>query len=265
MAKEQQTALITGASSGIGMELARLFAKDNYELVIVSRDEVQLNKLAGILKDEGASKVTVIAKDLSKPDAARELYDQVKNKGVTIDVLVNDAGVGEYGLFTETGIEKEIGLINLNVISLVYLTKVYIKDMLARNGGKILQLASVASYQPTPKLAVYAATKSFVLSFSDALREELKDTGVTVTTLIPKQTDTDFFNKAGMQNTKAANDDPDDPALVAKIGYDALIKGEAHATAPGVKQQIAMSSVMPNEKVAKKAGRQVGEVAENKK
>ncbi|HEY0029946.1 MAG TPA: SDR family oxidoreductase [Bacteroidia bacterium] len=257
---ENKRVLITGASSGIGLELAKLFAEDHYKMVIVSRDEQQLNRVAEVLIKKGASEVTVIAKDLSLPDSALELHHETIQRELDIDVLVNDAGVGQYGLFSETDLEKEVAIIQLNIISMVQLTKLYLREMLAGNGGRILQLSSVTAYQPTPKLAVYAATKAFILSFSDAIAEELKDTNVTITSLIPKQTATDFFNKAGMQDTKVANDNPDDPALIAKIGYEALMKGEKHATAPGVKQQIVMSSVMPNEQVAEKAGKQMKKV-----
>jgi short-subunit dehydrogenase len=138
----------------------------------------------------------------------------------------------------------------------VHLTKVYAKEMAGQGGGRIMQLASIASYQPTPLLAVYAATKAFVLSFSDALRFELKDHGITVTTVIPGPTDTDFFATAGMERTEAAQD-PDDPAVIAGVAFDALMKGEAHAAAPGLAPMIAMSNVMPNERLAAQAHKQM--------
>lgn len=254
-----QTALITGASSGIGYELAKLFAKDKFNLVIVSRNEETLNSVAEEFKQIGAPDVTVIAKDLSKHGTPDELYEETKQKGIQIDVLVNDAGVGEFGFFAETDLAKELELIHLNVISLVHLTKLYLKDMLARGEGKILQLASIAAYQPTPKLAVYAATKSFVLSFTDSLIHELKDTNITVTALIPGPTDTDFFNKAGAENTVAAHK-ADDPAKVAKYGYEGLMKGKHHAAAGlGIQAQVAMSSALPNEAVTAMAAKYMEE------
>jgi short-subunit dehydrogenase len=252
METKNKTALITGASSGIGFQLARLFAKDHFNLVLVARNEINLTAVADQLKREGAGKITVIPKDLSVDGSAGEVYAQTKQLGIEVHVLVNDAGVGLHGFFAENDLQKELKLIHLNVVSMVHLTKLFLRDMLNRDGGKILQLASIASYEPTPLLAVYAATKAFILSFSDALANELENSGVTVTALIPAATNTDFFNKAGMTHTKAA-DDLEDPAVVAKIGYEALMKGELHATAPGVKKEIMMSSILPNKKVASKA------------
>lgn len=247
MQANNKTALITGASSGIGLELARLFAADHYNLVLVSRDELRLREVASELRSLGSPTVTVIPKDLSKPNAPREVYDETQMKGIIVDVLVNDAGVGEHGYFVESDLEKDLHIINLNISGLVAMTKFYLRDMVGRNEGKVLQLASIASYQPTPLLAVYAATKSFVLSFTDALINELKDTLVTMTALIPPPTDTDFFRKAGAENTHAAQDKPEDPKVVAKAGYKALMEGKHHAFAPGTKKQAVMSSLMPNE------------------
>ncbi len=258
MTNQNQTVLITGATSGIGLELARLFACDNYNMVIVSRDEERLQEVAIEFQEMGAGRVTVIAKDLSMPNSAIEVYEETRNRNIHVDVLVNNAGMGEYGLFLETNLEKELSIIHLNIVSLVHLTKLYLKDMIAHDGeGRILQLASIASYQPSPMLAVYAATKAFILSFSDAIAEELRDTDVTVTSLIPGATDTDFFYKAGMQHTKAAHDDPEDPRIVAEIGYEALIKGERHAYAPGARQIAAMSSLLSNQNVAKMVEKQM--------
>jgi short-subunit dehydrogenase len=254
---KKQTVLLTGATSGIGLELGKLFAKDNYDMVIVSRDENKLNEVAYHYKQLGAGEITIIAKDLSISHAVSDIYDMTKKKGIQINVLVNDAGVGKYGPFSETNLETELDIIQLNVSSLVHLTKLYLRDMLEQGGGRILQLASIAAYQPTPFLAVYAATKAFILSFSDAIGTELRDTNVTVTALIPSATDTDFFNKAGMQHTKAANSDPEDPAAVAKVGYKALMNGEPHAYGSGAKQLAAMSSMMSNRNVAKMAEKQM--------
>lgn len=260
MNSTKKTALITGASSGIGYELAKLFAKDNYHLAIVGRDKNTLSEAASEFKKLGAKDVSIYVKDLSMEDAAKQLYDAIKNDNLEVNVLVNDAGVGQKGKFIDIPIEKDLEIIHLNIVSLVSLTKYFLKDMVARGEGRILQLASIASYQPTPLLSIYSASKAFVLSFTDSLREELKDTGVTITALIPGPTDTDFFNKADMENTKAAQNDPEDPAIVAKIGYEGLMNGEHHAVAPGMKKQIVQSTVMPNETVAKKAKKQMEEV-----
>lgn len=257
-----KTVLITGASSGIGLELARLFAADNYNMVIVSRNEEHLNQIAIECKGLGANEVTVIAKDLSCTGSAESLYMLTKQMGIHVDVLVNDAGVGEHGFFTETDMEKEMKIIHLNICSLVQLTKLYLKDMLAQKEGKILQLASIASYQPTPLLAVYAASKAFVLSFTDSLINELQGTGVTMTALIPGATNTDFFRKANAENTKVAQGELDDPKVVAQAGYDALMTGKHHALPPGIRGQILMSSMMPNEANASMARKQMEPIDE---
>lgn len=262
---QHKTVLITGASSGIGLELARIFAAEKYNMVIVSRDEEHLNRLAVEFKGLGSESVTVIAKDLSVTGSAEALYLLTKQMGIQVDVLVNDAGAGEHGKFLETDIHKELKIIHLNVCSLVELTKYFLKDMVARREGKVLQLASVAAYQPTPLLAVYAATKAFVLSFTDAIINELEGTGVTMTALIPTATKTKFFVNAGAENTKAANDDPQDPKDVAKAGYDALMAGKNHAYPPGVRGEVLMSSMMPNESIAAKARKQMEPIDEKDK
>jgi short-subunit dehydrogenase len=262
MASLKQTVLVTGATSGIGLELSKLFAKNNYNLVLVARDEFTLNEIAEQLRKTGSGKIMVISKDLSLHHAAEELYLEVTMAGIHIDILVNDAGSGQHGKFSEIPPEKDLEIIHLNIISLVILTKLFLKDMLENGNDRIMQLASVASYQPTPLLAVYAATKAFVLSLTDSLVNELEGTGVTVTALIPGPTETDFFHKADMENTRAARHAPEDAAVVAKIGYEALMHGKHHATAHGVKKQIVKSAVLPNDNVAASARRQMEEPEE---
>lgn len=256
MTNENKTALITGATSGIGYQLAKLFAQDGYNMVLVSRSRENLQKIADEMSAFGASGVIIIEKDLSMMNAAEELYKEVKEKGVEVDILVNDAGVGQHGKFIETDLERYIDIIHLNIMSLVILTHRFLKEMVERGEGKVLQLASIASYQPTPLLTVYSASKAFVLSFTDAMINELKDTGVTMTALIPGATDTDFFRKADMLDTKAA-ENLEDASVIAKIGYEALMKGEHHATAPGLTKQIIMSSIFPNEIVAEQSRKQM--------
>ena len=254
MATNNQTALITGATSGIGYELAKLFAQDGFRLVIVSRNEATSQQVAEEFKQLGSPQVTTITKDLTQLGAAEEVYQETKRQGITVNILVNDAGVGEYGFFHEIDFSKDLEIIQLNIITFVHLTKLYLRDMLAANEGRILQLASIASHQPTPRLAVYAASKAFVLSLTDALIHELKDTNVTMTALLPGATDTDFFRKANMEHTKAAQEDPYDPAMVAKKGYDALMKGEHHAVAGAMmKAQVILSNMLPNELVSSMA------------
>ncbi|GAB3164433.1 SDR family NAD(P)-dependent oxidoreductase [Telluribacter humicola] len=248
-----KTALITGASSGIGRELAKLFAKDSYNLVLVSRGEDTLQQLADELKQKhNLDKALVIKKDLARENAAQELYNEVKQKGITVDVLVNDAGVGVHGIFaTETDWEKESAMIHLNTISLTHLTKLFLKDMVARDEGKILNLASIVSVMPSPLMAVYAGTKAYVYNFTQSLVNELKDTNVTITALMPNATDTDFFRKAGAENARVT-EQLDDPTMVARDGYKALMKGESKVIAGGLvnKSYEVLSHLLPEEALA---------------
>jgi short-subunit dehydrogenase len=245
-------ALITGATSGIGFELAKLFAADHYNLVITGRNQQELDAKAAELKQQGVEVVT-IAKDLFNRQEAFDLYDEVKAKGIEIDVLVNDAGQGQYGEFKDTDINRELQIIDLNIASLVIITKQFLKDMVARNDGKILNLASIASKTPGPWQSIYHGTKAFVLSFTEAIREELKDTNITITALLPGVTDTDFFNKADMQSSKAVQDKSSmaSPADVAKDGYDALQDGKDKVIS-GFKNklQMAMTNLTPDSTVA---------------
>ncbi|WP_080240749.1 SDR family NAD(P)-dependent oxidoreductase [Spirosoma rigui] len=261
-----KTALITGASSGIGRELATLFAKDGYNLVLVARSEDKLQDLAEKFKHQfGTPSITVIEKDLSKPEAPQEIYDEVTRQQITVNTLVNNAGFGEYGKFaTETDLQKELNVIQVNLTSLVHLTKLFLKDMVQRNEGKILMLGSIASIMPNPLMAVYGATKSFIYSFSEALRNEVKDTDISITVLMPPATDTDFFNKAGATNTVAQQQARSmDPADVAKEGYNALLKGKDKAIAGlSTKMQAAAFRVLPDSVVSQAARSQMKSQAE---
>lgn len=253
MENRKKYALITGATSGIGYELAKLFANDQYNLIIVGRDQSELEAKAQEFTALGSS-VATIKKDLFNREETLSIYQEVRNLGLEVDVLVNDAGQGVYGLFNETELERELSIIELNVSATVILTKYFLKDMMSRGSGKILNLASIASKTPGPWQAVYHGTKAFVLTFSEGLREELKDTGVTVTALLPGVTDTDFFNKADMNDSKAVEDPSDmaDPAKVASDGYKALMEGKDKVIS-GFKNkvQMVMSNVLPDTMVAK--------------
>jgi short-subunit dehydrogenase len=250
MENQQKTALITGGTSGIGKELAKLFAKDNYNLIIVARDQGELDSTAGELSASGIQ-VETISKDLSNMDEAFALCQEFGNR--QIDVLVNDAGQGAYGLFKDNDIERELDIIHLNICATVILTKHFVKQMIARGEGKILNLGSVAGKLPGPWQAVYHATKAFVLSFTTAIREELKDSGITITALMPGATDTDFFNKAGMQDSKVVQDKEAlaDPTDVAKDGYEALMAGDDRVIS-GFKNKVEVnaSNLMPDSRVA---------------
>jgi short-subunit dehydrogenase len=240
-----KTALITGASSGIGLELTRCFARDGHQVVMVAHFEEKLQQAAQQIQAEFPNvQVDYIALDLSQDGAAGKLYADVKSRGLEIEYLVNDAGFGERGLFLETDLKKEIAIIHLNIISLVALTKFYAQEMAARGSGRILQLGSVASFIPHPLLAVYAASKAFVLSFSEALQNELKDTGVSMTVLCPPPTETNFFEVANMENTKVANSAQVASAEeVAVAGYEGLMKGEARVLPTWVAKMYAAQGI----------------------
>jgi short-subunit dehydrogenase len=221
-------ALITGATSGIGYELARLFAAAGKPLILVARLEDRLAAVKAELTAAHGVEVDTIAVDLFTPDGAGEVIRRVQAAGRVVDVLVNNAGQGEWGLFAETDLRRQLDIIHLNVVVLVTLTRHFMADMLARGEGKILQLGSVFSKIPAPYMSVYAATKAFVLSFGEALINELKDTRVTMTVLMPGATDTDFFHKAGAVHTRVYGESPlSNPADVARDGYDALMSGKS--------------------------------------
>lgn len=258
MATKNQNVLITGATSGIGYELAKLFAADGYNLVIVARNESDLQQKTNEFKQQYGVNVTPISKDLFYPGNAFELYDEVNATGMQIDILVNDAGQGHYGEFAETDIQKDIDIINLNIASLVILTKQFLKDMIGRGNGKILNLSSVASKTPGPWQSVYHGTKAFVQSFTEAVRAEVKDKGIVVTALLPGATDTDFFNKAGMQDAKIVKEGKlDDAAKVAKDGFDALMNDDDMVVSGAKnKMQTTMAAVTPDSILASKVYKQ---------
>lgn len=249
----QQTVLITGGSGGIGLELAKLFAKDNYKVVLVARNEDGLAEAAALLQKNYNTEVITISKDLFLPESGFELYTEISEKGIQIDVLVNDAGQGVYGLFTESDLQRQLDIIQLNISSLVVLTHCWLKEMVQRGHGKILNLSSIAGKIPGPWQAVYHGTKAFVQSFTEAIRSEVKDSGVTITALLPGVTDTDFFNKADMNASKQVQDKDAmaDPAEVAKDGYKALMDGKDMVVS-GFKNklQVAMNAITPDEMAA---------------
>lgn len=249
---QKSYALVTGGTSGIGYELSKCFARDGYNLILVARSEDGLQKAANGFSQEFGIDVRTIAKDLMIPGAAKEVYEEVQGMEVTVDALVNDAGQGVWGKFSDTDLDREIDLIHLNVIALISFTKYFLKDMLAKGSGKILQVASSLSKAPSPYMSVYAATKAFVLSFNEALVQELKDTGVTMTALQPGATDTDFFHKAEAQNTvEYKESELYDPEEVAKAGYEALMNGKDKVQ-PGFKNKMQgmMGTILPDSAVA---------------
>lgn len=264
--KAGKTVLITGASSGIGYELTRCFARDHFDIIMVAHHEGKLREAAGQLQQEFQHvNIYHIASDLTKDEAPEEVFAEVQRRGWQVEVLVNNAGFGEYGPFSESDLRKELAMIHLNVIALVHLTKLFLPGMLRRNSGKILQLGSVASFMPAPLQSVYGGTKAFILSFSEALQEELKDTGVTVTILCPPATDTNFFRVAGAQNSKLAQPPLATPEEVAIGGYEALMKGEARAVPTlKAKVEVAASTILPDSVLATAMHKQTEEIKTKK-
>ena len=240
-----KTALITGASSGIGYEITRCFAQDGHHVIMVANHEDKLQQAAQQISTEfPLIRVETIAEDLSRDGAADRLYSAVQDKGLQVEFLVNNAGFGEKGPFLDTELDKEIALIHLNVITLVTLTKRYLREMVKRGSGKIMQVSSVAAFLPHPLLAVYAATKSFVLSFSESLQNEIKDTPVNITILCPPPTETNFFEVANMENSKIANSSQVQAAdVVAKAGYEGLMKGDKRVLPTFVAKMYAAQGI----------------------
>jgi hypothetical protein len=232
------TALITGASSGIGLELARIFASNRHDVVLVARSEGKLRELARECGQKGI-KAHVVPADLAKPDAARSIVDTVAALGVQIDILVNNAGFGVYGRFAESPLAKELESIQVNVAALTELTKRFLPPMIARRSGRILNVASTAGFLPGPLMAVYYATKAYVVSFSEAIANELEGTGVTVTVLCPGPTATGFQAAAHLEGSRIVSLlRKADSFSVARAGYDAMMAGTVVAV-PGVSNKVS--------------------------
>jgi len=248
MENSQKTVLITGGTEGIGFELARIFAKEKYKLILVSRTQDKLDTAAQSLKTEFQAHVHTIAKDLKDHESTKQLYEEVKGMSGDIDILVNNVGQGEYGKFLDNNVDRELEIIHLNIGSYVILTKYFLKDMVARNQGKILNVGSIAGETPGPWQAVYHGTKAFVNSFTEAINNEVKDTDVTITLLRPGATDTEFFDKADMEDAKMVKEGKlADPAKVAQDGYDALMAGK-HSVTSGLmnKIMVGVSNILPD-------------------
>ncbi len=237
-----KTVLITGASSGIGYEFAKIYAKKGYNLVITARRKNNLDRIKQELESFDTSIcVDIIVLDLSKQNSAKELYEVVKQRGILIDTLINNAGFGVYGNFIETDIEKEIDMIELNIKSLVVLTKLFLKDMVSRNNGTIINVASTAAFQPGPLMSVYYASKSFVLSFTEAIRNEVRDTNVNISVLCPGPTDTEFEKSASLEESSLFTKlKVMKPEKVAIIGYKGINRNKS-VIIPGILNNILIT------------------------
>lgn len=238
-----KTALITGASGGIGYELAKLFAHDGYNLILVARSAEKLLQIAEKFTAKFGIKVEIIVKDLAIPTAPTEIFTKLQQAGIKVDVLVNNAGFGSYGFFHETDLTNELEMLQVNVVGLTHLTKLFLQDMVQQGSGKILNVSSGAAFQPGPLMAVYFATKAYVLSFSEAIANELEGTGVTVTALCPGPTASGFQKKAAMEESKLVTSQKSmDAETVAKIGYRGFMSNQ-RVVIPGIKNKLLAEAV----------------------
>lgn len=235
--------LITGASKGIGLELAKVFAKKKHNLILVARSTDLLEELKRSLCETYNIKVEIFSIDLTSENAAYELYEKTKSKNLEVEHLVNNAGFGDYGSYLETSDTKNQNMIQLNIIALIQLCKVYAIDMKKSGYGRIMNVASIASFLPGPLMATYYASKSFVLSFSEALSREFKNTGITVTALCPGTTKTNFFDVASANESNLLNNLKPAPAYkVAIYGYKKLMKGKVVAIY-GIKNRLMIFGI----------------------
>jgi short-subunit dehydrogenase len=235
--------LVTGASSGIGLDLARKFAAEKFDLVLVARSEDKLREVADGLAHEHGITATVLPADLARPGAASELVQALEVKGLTIEVLVNNAGMGMYGPFAEGELAEELRLLQVNVVALTELARLLLPRMIARGSGRILNVASTAAFQPGPLMAIYYASKAYVLSLSEALANEVAGTGVTVTALCPGPTKTDFFSRAQMEESRLAQRRAVmTSAEVARRGFDGLMRGKT-VVIPGLNNRLLANAV----------------------
>lgn len=257
----KKTALITGASSGIGKEFAKIHAEKGGDLIVAARSENKLNKLKIELEKAYKINVFVIQKDLTKPNAAKEIYEQVQDAGLKVDYLINNAGFGGLGKFHERELEQDLAMINLNISALTALTHYFLQDFVKNNEGKILNVSSTASLMPGPLQAVYFATKAFVTFFSNAIAEELHDTNITVTNLMPGATETQFGKVSGMDKTDMFKKTVS-ARSVAEDGYNGMLNGKLDVISGLTFMQKIMTSMVPltPKKIILKQIRQMQEI-----
>ena len=251
--ERRRTALVTGASSGIGLDLAKRFAAEGYDVALVARSEGKLKEVAAALEAEHHVRTHVVTADLAQPRAAEALVAELDQRGIEVDVLVNNAGYALYGAFTDIDLADELAMIQVNIVALTHLTKLLVRKMVARKEGRVLNVASTAAFQPGPLMAVYYATKAYVLSFSEALANELAPSGVTVTALCPGPTRTGFQARAQMEQSKLVRGREIMTAeTVARVGYDGLMKGKT-VVIPGVGNKMMAQAVrfLPRNTVTK--------------
>ncbi|MFR1708567.1 MAG: SDR family NAD(P)-dependent oxidoreductase [Clostridium sp.] len=248
MKDKRKWVLITGASSGIGLELSKIFAKNNYNLILIARNIEALSKIKDELLEKYGTYSIVISKDLSESNSVEEIFSELIKLNIKVHILINNAGIGDCGLFHKINIENHNSVIKTNMIALTELTHFSVNDMIEQGEGKILNVVSTGAYQPGPYTAVYYASKAYVLSLTEALSIELKHYNIQVSGLCPGTTKTNFHNRAGKGEIKGAME----PELVAEIGYKQFMKGK-NIIIPGVKNKIAigMSKVFPRKLLGK--------------
>lgn len=235
--------MVTGASSGIGWELTKLLAQDGYDLVLVARNRKKLEELGRDLTAAHGIRAQVLASDLTDPSQPRRIFEETRDLGLAVEVLVNDAGFGVYGPFAKTDLSEELRLLQVNLAAVVELTKRFLAPMLERGRGRILNVASTAAFQPGPLMAVYYASKAFVLSFSEAIADELAQSGVTVTALCPGPTQTEFQKKAGLEQTRLFRGPlVMNSRAVARAGYEGMKRGR-RVVVPGLGNKLLMEAI----------------------
>lgn len=237
-----ETVLITGSSGGIGLELARLHAEHHDNLILIARNKLKLDELRDELEKKFSISVITIGKDITLPGAVDEISDEIRMRNLFVSILINNAGIGDIGLFAESDSSKILNMINLNITALTLLTKAFLPEMIARGNGRILNIASTAAFQAGPTMSVYFASKAYVLHFSEALHNEVVNVGVTVTALCPGSTESGFYaaamrdsNRLKKRNLKSARE-------IAEYGYKSMMKGKRIAI-PGMKNKIMIFSV----------------------
>jgi short-subunit dehydrogenase len=246
----KEVAIITGASGGIGYEIAWLFAQKNIDILLVARNKQKLDNVKNTILDKCNINVFCVDTDLSLSDGCKPIYNCVEKNHLTVTYLVNNAGFGDYGLFTERSMEKYSRMLSLNIVALTELTYYYAKEMKKNGQGKILNVASTAGIQPDPYFAVYGASKAYVISLTEALHKEFENTGVTATVLSPGATKTEFMERADMNNAKLYDKGVMTAMEVARVGFNGMMKGKLHVI-PGFKNRILafFSSITPSSKI----------------
>lgn len=260
----ERVALVTGASTGIGYELAKLLAADGIDVVLVARTEETLRSVEAELEEKYGVSATVIPMDLSTPGSAADLYEAVTEAEFEVETLVNNAGFAMYGHFVETDLDEELEMIQLNLTTLTHLTKLFAREMVERGHGRILNVSSMAGIYPCPTGAVYSASKHYVLAFSEAIADELADRGIIVTALCPGPTATPIMQRGDLDSSQMVRDPMMDAATVARIGYDGLRGGKRVVVAGRKnKRNAVLKRVLPR-KIAVKAARAIWEPADTR-